>query len=262
MHLVCQLVMKILSIFLNGSNLHILKTFRFEWFLILFVMLFYVQVTLSGFDTHSAEGVAKLVKQLPHLNYSMGSNIWAQLSNGSASNVGNVGEFGRKQYRNGPPIAHSIREEDSFCSSSSALSPSLVSAELLATPMLFTDLNGDGLADALVIIRVVYTGIGYFDLFVVPVIMQPTGKAMVSPSSGYKIGETSVYAIDSFNLVSNAVVELAFMDRHPGEPKTIAPSVPTVLALKYNTQHSMLDLYSKRILAKDCYSNLFVLAMA
>ncbi|KAM0683136.1 hypothetical protein MDAP_001550 [Mitosporidium daphniae] len=234
-----------------------LGAFRLTTGLVILALLFHAHMALSLLGDESAEGIAQIAKQLPYLNYSMTNGIWAQLVNGSASfiddNAGlEGGNFGAKI-----PIHYERDESGVICHLSPSLSPYLRSAKLLERPIVFTDLDGDGRMDALVVILVVYAGIGYFDLFVVPVLMQPTGKAMVFPSSGYRVGETSVYALDSFDFVDNDTLRVAFMDRRPGEPKVIAPSVPTILMLSYDVGARTLGLHSRRVIASDCYASIF-----
>lgn len=194
---------------------------------VLFFSFHLYHISAVVLDDWYGKGVSKISRQLPNLNYSLEAGLWAKLKDGKASKK-------------------------------SHLSPLLTSATLESNPIIFVDLNMDGFVDALVIIRVTYTGIGYFDLFAVPVLMHPFGKAYIPQNSGFRIGQTSIYSLASFDLVGDHnLLRIAFMDRKPGEPKVIAPSVPTILTLEYNVHKRSLIKYSKRIVKKCYYYAIF-----
>ncbi len=92
------------------------------------------------------------------------------------------------------------------------------------------DFNNDGYADAAVIINVAYEGIGYFNHIVFAVLQDYTSGPKVT--NGVIVGEVAVYTVPVFSSnVDNNKIIIQFMDRLPGQPKAVAPSVPTVEVL-------------------------------
>lgn len=119
----------------------------------------------------------------------------------------------------------------------------------LSPSILYSDFNEDGFADAVVILTVSYTGIGYFNQLVFVVLQDYQNGPRVT--NEVIVGEVAVYTVDGFSIdKTGKKIILEFMDRLPGQPKAIAPSVPTVVTLRVEGKSLVVD--SKKTFAKEC----------
>lgn len=91
-------------------------------------------------------------------------------------------------------------------------------------------MHNDNYTDAAVLLHVVYDGIGY-DNTIVFVVLQ--NFPLSTFTNGVIIGEGAISQIDTFSTDNeNKKIILQFLDRQPGQPKAVAPSIPTLLKLK------------------------------
>lgn len=123
-------------------------------------------------------------------------------------------------------------------------------AATLSKKFLNGDFNNDGFIDAAVILNVVYDGIGYWNNFVFVVLQNHQTGPVVT--NGVVVGEVAISQIDTFSTdLDGKKIILQFKDRLPGQPKAVAPSVPTLLKLKVNAGALVQD--SKTTGTVACY---------
>lgn len=160
---------------------------------IILITMFLVGIAISAPMTNNwGVYLAQINLNLPSLTYPFRNGGYVKLSNGIM-----------------------VDQKGGFVGAS--LSPRVVNG----------DFNNDGYPDAAVILNVVYSGIGYFDNVVFVVLQDYVNRPKVT--NGVVVGELATYTVEVFssNVDDNKII-IQFMDRLPGQPKVIAPSVPTV----------------------------------
>lgn len=159
--------------------------------------------------------LAQINLGLPGLTFPFGDDNYIKISNGAMVD------------KKGPFVA-------------ATLSPRIVNG----------DFNGDGYADAAVMLNVVYDGIGYFNNIVFVVLQDYQNGPKVT--NGVIVGEHSTYTVPVFSSnVDNNKIVIQFMNRLPGQPKAAAPSVPTLQVLK--VEGTTLSIESTKTFEAACY---------
>jgi hypothetical protein len=112
------------------------------------------------------------------------------------------------------------------------------------------DFNGDGYADAAVIINAVWSVAGWNNNWVFVVLQDYANGPKVT--NGVQIGLRDIYNVTVFSSnVDNNKIILQFLDRNATNPFGGPPDIPTVQILKVSG--TTLSIESSKTFGKDCY---------
>lgn len=142
-----------------------------------------------------AQELALLTTQLPNLTYRQGGDSYIKLTDG-------VMTEGKGGYQ----------------------------SATISDRILFGDFDSDGHPDAVVVLFVIYSGIGYFDQTLFVVLSDGANRPFVT--NGIPIG-MSTYKLDLFSLDADMKkIKVGYMSRLPGQPKAAPPTVPTLVTFE------------------------------